>query len=114
MYTSGLLKESVISSGINDSFFPQGTGNTFQPSVPVIYAPVYVEDAPAGTVVTAAWRQKLPDGSEPVIVSADFKPTGSGWIGFSFRPSQPLPAGGYSVAIMVNGTSATVLPFTVQ
>ncbi len=108
------VKDAVLATSLNEAYAPVETATSFPPAVPVVYAPVYVEDAPAGSVISAIWYQDIPNQESVIIATTDFNAEGAGWIGFSLTPSAPLPPGAYHVDVLVNNATATTLPFTVK
>lgn len=110
----GPVTEAVLATSLNDAYAPLETATTFAPSVPVIYAPVYADDAAIGTPVSAIWYQDVPGQEAIIIATTDYTPTAAGWVGFSLTPSSPLPPGAYHVDILYANEPLTTLPFTVK
>lgn len=110
----GPLTEAVLATTLNESYAPVDAATTFASSVPVIYAPVYADEAAVGTTVSAIWYQDVPGQEAVVIATTDFAPQAPGWVGFSLTPSSPLPPGAYHVDILLNNEAVTTLPFTVK
>jgi hypothetical protein len=116
MIAEGVVREAVIASQVNEEFYPTELLSIFSPDVPKIYLPVYAMDVQAGTIITARWYQRM-GGSETELVTTNFpvdESSWTGWIGFSLKPSKPLPQGAYRAEILENGQSRASLEFTVK
>lgn len=114
MFEQGFIRETTVAASVNEKYSPTELATSFKTSTAVIYAPVYVEDAPAGSVVTAHWYGKNELGNDETIVSTDYPCEGSGWIGFSIKPNNALPAGKYFVDIIANGQVHNTMQFELQ
>lgn len=117
MYTEGIIREAVIAAEVTeDYYFPKELSSEFKPTVEIVYLPVFAYEAPAGSVITARWFQGTGSTAQE-IVATDFQVEEdgwTGWIGFNFRPTAPLPEGSYSAQALVNGQPLPPLVFTVK
>lgn len=110
----GPVTEAALATTLNEAYAPVETATSFAPSVPVIYAPVYADEAAIGTQLSAIWYQDEPGQEAVIIATTDYVPTAAGWVGFSLTPSSPLPPGAYHVDILYANEPLTTLPFTVK
>jgi hypothetical protein len=108
------ITDAVIASDVNEDYFPTKLQKEFSPDVKVIYAPIFVENAPEGSKFTSVWYQHFGMDEKKEIALSDFDGAGTGWIGFSLRPKAPLPNGAYSVDVMHNGRKHSSMSFHVK
>lgn len=90
---------------------------TVFPTNAVFHAIVSVKNAPSSTQFTAAWYvTDVGSAAKPdtLIDSTDLTTEGTRNLDFSLAPKNQWPAGTYRVEIFVNGTRATVVPFSVS
>ncbi|HOJ05495.1 MAG TPA: hypothetical protein PK916_15965 [Bacteroidota bacterium] len=113
-FEEGIIKEAVTSKAISESYFPQQPTAVFPTNTAVVYAPIYVQDAPQGSKFSAYWYQHDTSGGRAPITSADIEFADSGWIGFSMTLNNGLPAGKYSVDILLNGAVEQTLEFSAK
>ncbi|MFA6233093.1 MAG: hypothetical protein WC824_02740 [Bacteroidota bacterium] len=113
-FPDGIIKEAVVARALSDSYFPTEPANTFPAGVAYVYAPIYVSGQPEGTVFTASWYQHVQGGDRSLITSYDINFDQEGWIGFSLNLPQGIPAGAYSVDILMNGEVAHTLEFSAE
>ena len=117
MFAEGIIREAVIAAEVTkDYFFPQTLASDFKPEVEIIYLPVFANEAPVGTVITARWFQGTGSAAQE-IVSTDFQVEEdgwTGWVGFNFQPAGPLPEGQYSAQVSLNGQPLPPLVFAVK
>jgi hypothetical protein len=113
-FPDGVIKEAVVARVLSDSYFPTESANTFPAGVAYVYAPVYVSGQDAGTVFGANWYQHLNDGERALISSFDIDFDQEGWIGFSLNLPKGIPAGAYSVDLLVNGEVTHTLEFNAE
>ncbi len=113
-FPDGVIKEAVIAREISDSYFPTEPTTTFPAGVAYVYAPIYVSGQPEGTVFGASWYQHTSEGDRAQITSFEIDFDQEGWIGFSLNLPQGIPAGSYSVDLLVDGEVAHTLEFTAE
>jgi hypothetical protein len=116
MYESGIVREAVIATKVNEGFRPADVATTVSPNIQVIYLPVYLSEAPAGTVVTVKWYQEK-GGQSFEVVSTDYpiqQQGWTGWIGFSLKLTKLLPVGPYRGEVLVNGAAQSSHAFSVK
>ncbi len=113
-FPDGVIKEAVIARALSDSYFPTEAATTFPAGVAYVFAPIYVAGQSEGTVFTASWFQHVDGGERAPITSYDIGFDQEGWIGFSLNLPQGIPAGAYSVDILVNGEVAHTLEFSAE
>ncbi len=111
MLSAGPVKEAVIAADVAEDYFPYKQASAFAETPPVIYAAVYAVDLQQNSAITAVWRHD--DGEAKVIDSAQFPGPGTGWIGFSLKPSGAFPPGPYACDILLDGALAHTLRFTI-
>jgi hypothetical protein len=114
MYANGYVKEAVMAKSLNANYFPTEVTWVFDEGLAYVYAPIYVSGQPAGTVFGAAWYQHDESGNREAVSSADLAYDEQGWIGFSLNLPKGLPAGKYSVDILVNGEVEHTLEFRAE
>lgn len=114
MLTQGVVREAALATGVTNEFFPTELASEFATDAQRIYAAVFVEDAPEGTVVSASWHMGESGTPMEDIGMQDYPCSGSGWVGFYIQPNNSLQAGSYFVDIYENGEKKTSLPFTMQ
>ncbi len=114
MFTESVVKEAVLATELNDSYYPVQVVKSFPSNIARIFAPVFVEGQPAGSVFGSAWYQHDEAGGRVLITSADLPFDQAGWIGFSMTLNEGLPPGKYSVDILLNGTVEQTLEFKAQ
>ncbi|MBE0645288.1 MAG: hypothetical protein IH600_14485 [Bacteroidetes bacterium] len=111
-FPDGVIKEAVIARALSDSYFPTEASTSVPAGAAYVYAPVYVSGQPEGTAFGASWYQHTSDGNRATITSFEIDFDQEGWIGFSLHLPQGIPAGSYSVDLLVNGEVAHTLEFT--
>lgn len=111
-FPDGVIKEAVTAAALSDSYFPVQPAATFTAGIAYVYAPIYVSGHPEGTEFAANWYQHLGDGQRAPISGYDLTYDREGWIGFSLNLPQGIPAGKYSVDLLVDGTVEHTLEFS--
>jgi hypothetical protein len=114
MFEESVVREAVLSTALNDSYYPLNVAYNFPTETDVIYAPIFVEGQAPGSIFSAFWYQHDADGARILITSADIQFDDDGWIGFSMTLNDGLPAGQYSVDIVHNGTVEHTIEFSGQ
>ncbi len=114
MFNESVVKEAVLATAVNENSFPAEVVTAFQAGIKKIFAPIYVQGQPAGSVFSSAWYQHDAAGARALITDADIAFEESGWIGFSLTLDAGLPAGKYSVDILHNGAVEQTLEFSAQ
>lgn len=88
---------------------------TYPPSIDAVHAQVSIKEAPADTKFRAEWYQHdAATNNRALIVSTDFNIGGTDVIDFTLTPTAPLPAGRYSVDILVGGKVSNTGLFEVK
>jgi hypothetical protein len=113
-FEESVVREAVLSTALNDSYYPLNVAYNFPTETDVIYAPIFVEGQAPGSIFSAFWYQHDADGARILITSADIQFDDDGWIGFSMTLNDGLPAGQYSVDIVHNGTVEHTIEFSGQ
>lgn len=113
-FPDGFIKEAVTSRALSESYFPIEPANEFPAGIAYVYAPIYVSGQPEGTVFAASWYQHLDGGNRAPITSSEISFDQEGWIGFSLNLPQGIPAGAYSVDLLVNGEVTHTLEFSAK
>ncbi|MCZ7558141.1 MAG: hypothetical protein M5R41_17195 [Bacteroidia bacterium] len=114
MFSESVIKEAVLATEINDNYYPVTVVESFPTNIARLFAPVFVEGQPAGSVFTAIWYQHDKSGGRMLISEYGLPFDSPGWIGFSLSLNDGLPPGKYSVDILHNGTVEHTLEFTAQ
>jgi len=114
MFDNDPIREIVTSHEVNANYLPIDVASRFRITSSVIYAPVYVQNALAGTTISAHWFFNQMGEDPRTIAKTDFPCEGSGWIGFSLKPNNTLQPGKYSVDILLNGESQHNVQFTME
>lgn len=107
-----IVQNAVMAQQVSgDNFEPVGVTNTFPSNQNVFHAVVTIANAPDNTDFQVNWLAS--DGTQ--IGTFDLKSSGSRNLDFSFKPDAgKLPTGKYSVQLLVNGSLATTLEFSVS
>jgi hypothetical protein len=114
MFSESVIKEAVLATEINDSYYPVTVVETFPTNIARLFAPVFVEGQPVGSVFSAIWYQHDERDGRLLISEYSIPFDSPGWIGFSLSLNNGLPQGKYSVDILHNGTVEHTLEFTAQ
>jgi hypothetical protein len=114
MYPDSYIKEAVMARTINDNYFPTEVTWVFDEGLANIFAPVYVAGQPAGTVFGSIWYAHDESGDRQIISSKELNFDEEGWIGFSLNIPNGLPAGKYSVDILLDGNVEHTLEFRAE
>jgi hypothetical protein len=114
MFEKGPISEALTAAEVNEHYLPVRLADTFDPAVKEIFAPIYVEDVPAKSSFTAVWNHHPENSEKYKIDAASYPAEGSGWIGFSLKPTKTLPEGKYSVDFLMNGEYNKTINFTVK
>ncbi|MDX9757571.1 MAG: hypothetical protein RBU27_00265 [Bacteroidota bacterium] len=113
-FPDGVIKEAVTASALSAIQFPVQPTKTFAKGTAEVFAPIYVSGHPEGTVFAARWYRHVDDGQRAQISSYELTTGREGWIGFSLNLPQGIPAGAYSVDVLVDGTVEHTLEFSAQ
>jgi hypothetical protein len=114
MFGESVIREAVLATEINESYYPITVVESFPTNIARLYAPVFVEEQPAGSVFSAIWYQHDERDGRLLISEYSIPFDSPGWIGFSLSLDSGLPQGRYSVDVLHNGTVEHTLEFTAQ
>jgi hypothetical protein len=116
---SGLIISVTTALGVQaDTKTPTTPTSEFSTSA-TLHAVVAVKDAPAGTIVKAAWKAIAvadPSVCNSLLKEEIIETSGTSNLDYSLTPT-PGPAwspGSYKVEISVNGVLDQIVPFTVK
>jgi hypothetical protein len=113
-FPEGIIKEAVIARELSDAYFPVESATVIPAGIANVYAPIYVSEQTEETVFSAVWYQHTDDGDRIEITSADIGFGEEGWIGFSLNLPEGIPAGKYSVDLLVNNDVEQTLEFSAE
>lgn len=103
----------TTSTGITTGNHPLNPTTTFAPNTPVVYVVVDTTNIRSGDRFAAVWtRDGLPYvTSSPITATTDYPRT---FIEFHIQPAGTLPAGKYTVQLLVNDKPMQQTTFTVR
>ncbi|MDT8324058.1 MAG: hypothetical protein RRA94_08110 [Bacteroidota bacterium] len=114
MYPDSWVKEAVMAKSVSADYFPTEVTWVFEEGSDNIYAPIYAAGQPEGSVFAAVWYVHDASGNREEISSYELSYDEEGWIGFSLSLPNGLPAGKYSVDILVNDEVQNTLEFRAE
>ncbi len=114
--TPAYFTDLATASAIDDEYLPIEATNVFYPQSPIVYATGIINDAPAGTVVSADWYYIAEDEQYTYLDGASMTVDYTTMtVSFSLtQPDNGFITGTYIVGIYIGNVLSDVVPFIVE